>query len=117
MTTQEKMSFEERLENIIYRHNELPSIYSGCIHNTLIRETAHWARKETIKEVLGLLSSQPCECSGGKYCECGALDFKIASNWIESKLAQSVHLELTDKTESEPKVIMKDEIYKTNGDE
>lgn len=96
MTTQEKMIFEERLEEA----NPFLEYVKDNVGAAAFNTGARWAREETLREVFGLLRSE---------------DFKIAQR-RETILGES----LTDWLESnliEPIVVMKDPMYRIPDDE
>lgn len=132
MTTQEKMIFEERLSTTAVewaKANHWMN-YANCYREEAFENGAHWAREETIREVLGLLRSESADTA----CGMMELEFKDSGNqhvcstdwadWLESKLnspespdrliqAYHVHQELTDESE----VKLKNPIYRWPDDE
>ena len=92
MTTQEKKSFEERLEEKIGKEFSLKSAFMARFpqeHDKRVFEyAAHWAREETLSEVFNILGA--------------ARLFEIADMLhyqLRSKEFESVHPELTDESE------------------
>ena len=98
MTTEDKNSFETRLYKANpYNEVEVCSeLASACFDVGAI-----WAREETIREILGLLRS-------GEAALAPAISPRDFADWLESKLAKSVHPELTNEAE----VKLKDPIFK-----
>lgn len=72
---------------------------------------AHWAREQTIAEVLGLLRTNDDQDEFGY-----SVSYGIAKR-LESKLTQNVHPKLTDKPKSEPTVVPKDPSFRWPDDE
>lgn len=94
------MTFEERL----HEYNPY-SKFDWKWERECFSRGAHWAREETIREVMGLLRSESADTA----CGMMELEFKDSGNqhvcstdwavWLESKL-------------KEPTVVMKDESFK-----
>lgn len=112
----EKRTFEERLSVLLCRLTKgkwskpsdvdsMISVIEEAQEETIEKERAE-EREITIQEVLGLLRDN----FKNPDFEWGP-PRKVA-DWLESKLAQSVHPELTDSQSSEPAVVMKDESFK-----
>lgn len=103
---EENRTFEERLKKEAEDH---------CCYDCF-KEGGLWAREQTIAEVLGLLRGDDAWEFHSKHgCSIGGYITSVYqwADWLESKLAQSVHQELTDESE----VKLKNPIYRWPDDE